>query len=219
VTAEFQQIVETTSGQDLDWFFNEWIYDVGWPEYEYSWRALEQAGQWTVNLVVDQVQANGPVFTMPVDVMITTSSGDTLIALWVDSDHESFDFVLGAEPESLSIDPYNWVLNEAVEVPHAGVDRGPAGTALRLEQNVPNPFARGTTIAYSVPRPQHARLDIYSPDGRKVTCLLDADVVRGWGQAAWNGQASDGSRVAPGTYFCRLSTADGTRTVRMTLLR
>jgi aminopeptidase N len=219
VTGEFQQAVETTSGQDLDWFFNEWIYDVGWPEYEYSWGALEQGGHWTLNLTIDQVQANGPIFTMPLDVKITTSSGDTLVTLWTSQAHEVFAVTLGAEPTALALDPNNWILNRAQEVPCAGVKGDVPAPQLTLDQNTPNPFARVTTIAYSVPRPQHVRLDVYSAMGQKVICLVDGDVPGGRGQVAWNGEDSRGGQVASGAYFCRLTSAEGTRLVRMTLVR
>jgi len=224
VTSEFQQVVETASGQDLDWFFNQWIYDTGWPEYDYSWQALQQGGQFALNLVIDQVQTEGPIFTMPVEVKITTTAGDSLVTLWVDQAHQVFDLILAAEPTAVALDPDNWILNKAQEVPHAGVGGeigrdGAVAADLRLEQNAPNPFGRNTTIGYCVPRPQHARLDVYSATGRKVICLVDSNVARGWGQVVWNGQDTQGKRVACGTYFCRLTSADGIRIVRMTLLR
>jgi hypothetical protein len=219
VTTEFQQTVETVSGRDLDWFFNEWIYDIGWPEYEYSWRALEAGGQWALNLMIDQVQTNGPVFAMPVDVRITGATVDTLVTVWVDQSHEVFDLTLSAEPAALALDPDNWILNRAEEVAYSGTEGVVPAPALRLEQNVPNPFGRTTTIAYAVPRAQRARLDVYNTTGQKVIGLVDSDVPRGWSQVVWNGEDTDGRAVASGTYFCRLTSPDGTRLVRMTLVR
>ncbi len=224
VTTEFQQAVETVSGQDLDWFFNQWIYDKGWPEYEYSWRALDQGGQYALNLVIDQVQANGPVFTMPVDMKITTVAGDTLVTMWVDQVHKVYDLVLSAEPTAVEIDPDNWILNKAQEVPHAGIEEGVGreaeiAPALWLEQNAPNPFNPLTTIQYSVPRSEHVQLEIYSTTGQRVICLLDRPVPRGWGEAVWNGKDERGRQVAPGTYFCRLTSGDGSQVTRMVLVR
>ncbi|MFH1219487.1 MAG: M1 family aminopeptidase [Candidatus Eisenbacteria bacterium] len=223
VTPEFQEAVEAASGQELDWFFTEWIYDVGWPSYQYSWRALEAGGWYALNLVVDQVQTNGPVFTMPVDLKITTVSGDTLVTLWVDGAHEVYDLVLASEPTAVAIDPDNWILNTAEEVPHAGVgEGGSASEALgepRLEQNAPNPFGPVTGIEYSVPSAQHVRLEIYSSRGQRIACLLDRIVPQGTGQVTWNGTDDRGREVAPGTYFCRLSSVGGDQVTRMILLR
>ena len=223
VTAEFQGIAETVSGQDLDWFFNEWIYDVGWPVYEYSWHAFEQGGPYALNLVIDQVQTNGPVFIMPMDVKITTVAGDTTVYVAVIDDHEVFDFVVNAEPTGVVIDPDNWILNEGGEVPHAGVTdegRDVAGEPdLRLEQNAPNPFGPVTTISFSVPSEQDVRLEIYNAAGQRVACLVNRAVPRGWSQVTWNAKDDRGNEVAPGTYFCRLSTKDGSPVTRMIVVR
>jgi hypothetical protein len=219
VTPQFKEVMETVSGQDLDYFFAEWIYDRGWPVYEHSWLADSTAGGYDLNLLVNQVQTNGPVFTMPVDFRITTTSGDTTIVLWVDEASESFDLVITGEPVAVHLDPDNWILNEGQEVPHAGVTPVAGGPKLMLEQNVPNPFSPSTSIRYVLPRAQHARIDIYNASGQRVVCLMDEEVPEGSGGIIWTGRDSAGRQVAPGTYFCRLATADGTRVTRMVHLR
>jgi aminopeptidase N len=218
VTGEFQAQVESVAVQDLGWFFDEWIYDRGWPVYEYSWQVIEDEGQYSVNLVIDQVQTNGPVFTMPVDVEITTSAGDTLLVLPVDAAHEVFDLVLASEPTAVTLDPDRWILKEAEEVPYAGVG-GVVPAELRLEQNVPNPFSRATSIRYSVPRAQGIRLEIYDAAGRQVVSLIDGPVGPGWREVTWDARDRNQRLVAPGTYFCRLSAAEGRTATRMIVLR
>jgi aminopeptidase N len=218
VTTEFQAEVESVAVQDLDWFFNEWIYDAGGPAYEYSWQALEDQGQYSVSLVIDQVQTNGPIFTMPVDVKITTVAGDTLLVLTVDAAHEVFNLVLASEPTAVTLDPDNWILNEAAEVPYAGVG-GAVSAELKLEQNAPNPFSRATTIRYSVPRAQGIRLEIYDAAGRLVASLVDGSAGPGWGEVTWDARDRNRRMVAPGTYFCRLSAAEGKSATRMIVLR
>ena len=218
ITPQFQQAVESIHGQSLDWFFSEWIYDAGWPEYEYSWIADSVAGGYDMELVIDQVQTNGPIFTMPVDVRITTLSGDTVITVWADEVRDVFGLTLNAEPTGVELDPDNWILNEAEEVPHAGVD-GVVTFDLQLEQNTPNPFSPATTIRYLVPRSQHVRLDIYNTAGQKVAALIDEVVASGWGEAVWDGKDRHGTTVASGTYFCRFVAEDGIRVIRLVLLR
>ena len=41
--------------------------------------------------------------------------------------------------------------------------------------------------------------------GRRVRALFDRDVTRGTHVVGWDSRADDGSRVAPGVYFARLS--------------
>jgi aminopeptidase N len=220
VTSEFQAVAETVSGQDLDWFFDEWIYDVGWPVYQYRWYAYDQGGQYALDLMVDQVQTKGPVFAMPVDFKISTVAGDTTVCLQVVDDHEVFNLVLDSEPTGVILDPDSWILKEAEEVPDAGArPDGPPEADLRLEHGVPNPFGQATTIRYSVPRAQHARLDVYDASGRHVTCLLDRTVQAGWGEVAWDGRDARGKQVAPGSYFCRFSSDEGNPVTRIIVLR
>lgn len=223
LTTEFQEIAETVSGQDLDWFFNQWIYDVGWPVYQYSWRTLEQGEVYALNLVIDQVQTNGPVFAMPMDVKITTAAGDTTVYVVVDEASEVFDFAVNDEPTGVVLDPDKWILKETEEVAHAGVADGGRDVAgqpdLRLEQNVPNPFGPSTTIRFSVPSAQDVRLEIYNAAGQRVACLADGAVPSGWSTANWNAKDDRGNKVAPGTYFCRLSTGNGSPVTRMIVVR
>jgi aminopeptidase N len=217
VTPQFQAEVEAVSGQDLDWFFSEWIYDVGYPEYEYAWLADSTAGGYELNLVIDQVQTNGPVFTMPVDVKVTMTGGDSLLTLWVDEDHEVFDLVVAEEPLAVEVDPDNWILNTSEEVPHAGVTAFTDTPRLSLGLNRPNPFDRSTAIRFSIPRSQHVRLEIYDAAGRKIAHLVDGPLPSGSAEAVWDGRDTVGRQVAPGAYFCRLTTDDG-RCVRRLIL-
>jgi flagellar hook assembly protein FlgD len=93
------------------------------------------------------------------------------------------------------------------------------GPDLRLEQNVPNPFGRSTTIRFAVPSEQEVRLEIFSASGQRVACLVDGRVPRGWSQVAWDSKDERGHEVAAGAYFCRLSTKGGSPVTRMMLVR
>jgi aminopeptidase N len=221
-TAEFQAVVEAVSGEDLDWFFNQWVYDVGWPVYEYSWRVVEGEGGYALNLVIDQVQTSGPVFAMPVDVKIVTASGDTTVCLAVDGEHEVFDLVVSDEPTGVELDCDNWILNQSEEVPHAGagrVDGADPAPELRLVGNAPNPFGRVTVIRFAVPRAEQARLEIFDAAGRLVACLRDGMLSAGWGEVTWDAKDDFGREVAPGTYFCRLAAGEASPVTRMIVVR
>jgi hypothetical protein len=157
---------------------------------------------------------------MPVEVGISTIAGDTLVTLWVDEAPDTFSVTLAAEPTAVELDPDNWILDEAEEVPYAGLDgKVVIGPGLRLEQNKPNPFGAMTTLRYSVPRPQHVRLEVFNPSGQKVATLLNGSVAAGWRDVTWDGRDERGRLVAPGTYFYRLHAEDGTMVRRLIRLR
>jgi aminopeptidase N len=218
-TSDFQEVVETVSGQDLDWFFDEWVYGYGWPEYEYAWIAHEAAGSYEIDLVIDQVQESGAVFAMPLEVGVTTSAGDTVLAVWVDEDHEEFLLEVGQEPVSLRLDPDRWVLHKSTEVAFAGLD-GPGhrleGLALRA---APNPSRAGVSVRYNLPHRQAVRALVYDAAGREIAVVFEGVLGPGEGELHWDGLGPSGEMAASGIYFCRLVSPDGAATVRLVLFR
>ena len=218
-TEDFRTVMETASGQDLDWFFSEWVYDIRWPIYEYAWRGRSDVGGHVLDLVIDQVQEAGPVFTMPVEVLVETVSGDSLVTLWVDEAHEEFAISIGAEPTGVILDPTHWILMEAGEVPYAGISGGPGashGLALTV---FPNPSSGTFTIHYAVPDRERAHVEVYDLLGRRVSTLADHVVGGGVYETAWPGTDHSGKRMVPGIYFCRVSVVGEHMTSRLILLK
>ncbi len=93
---------------------------------------------------------------------------------------------------------------------------GPA-PATRLQAGAPNPFNAATTLRFELAAPGRATLRIYSPAGRLVATLVDADLPAGSHAAAWTGRDDRGREAASGVYFCRLE-ADGQRLSRRVVL-
>lgn len=58
-TRDFQDVVERHAGEDMQWFFDQWVYGVQIPRYEYSWdRRKNEDGQWTVSGRIDQLDVD-----------------------------------------------------------------------------------------------------------------------------------------------------------------
>ena len=88
-----------------------------------------------------------------------------------------------------------------------------------LEQNAPNPFRPTTTIAYTVPRNDFVRLDVFDVTGRLVRELVGRAQPAGHHRVIWDGRDTAGRRVGSGVYFYRLATGDATETRRMVRMR
>lgn len=86
--------------------------------------------------------------------------------------------------------------------------------AYALMQNYPNPFNPQTTIHYSLPKETEVHLAVYDPLGRRISTLVDGQNVAGSHTVQF-----DGSRLAAGTYFYRIETADWNQTRKMTLIK
>jgi flagellar hook assembly protein FlgD len=123
------------------------------------------------------------------------------------------------EIEDLSLDGREVAVYEFAG--SSGVDPGdnPARTGLHLEGGSPNPFARSTTIRYSLPARAHVRLGVYNVAGQEVAVLKDAEHRQGPHEVKWEGSDSDGQDLVPGIYFLQLDAGDETRTSKVMLLR
>jgi hypothetical protein len=115
-TSDFTSIVSGVAGQDLSWYFNPWLYQPGAPAYSFGWTNATINGQQYLRLNVSQTQSAGsfPIFTMPVDVAITPTSGP-VINTSVRSHSASDDFLIplpaGTTVSAVAIDPNDWILN------------------------------------------------------------------------------------------------------------
>jgi hypothetical protein len=69
-----------------------------------------------------------------------------------------------------------------------------------ISGNYPNPFNPSTDIRYQLPGPSRVTLKIYDVLGREVEMLVNAELGAGYHSAKFNG-----SRLASGIYFARLS--------------
>ena len=73
-------------------------------------------------------------------------------------------------------------------------------------RNVPNPIRTSTFFTYNfVQSPEHVTIKIYSVAGRLVRTISDASARRGYNETYWDGRDADGSRLANGTYFYKVS--------------
>ena len=112
-TADFRRAMEEASGRDLGWFFEQWLYRPG---------TLKLAGRWSydarakqVRIALDQVQTDGSLFTMPLEVAVY-SRGQPVPAIHqveVKARANIFTIDAPSEPEDVRLDPDHWVLMDA----------------------------------------------------------------------------------------------------------
>ncbi|UCF04674.1 MAG: T9SS type A sorting domain-containing protein [bacterium] len=97
-----------------------------------------------------------------------------------------------------------------------GIDTSP----FTLGQNYPNPFSGSTVIHYSLRWSMHIELSIYNIAGQLVRMLHSGAQEHGPYNALWNGHDTDGTPLASGIYFYRLTDPSGrSETRKMILLK
>jgi hypothetical protein len=109
----------------------------------------------------------------------------------------------------------NWFVGDAVSV---GPDR-PARGGLELAPNAPNPFSRGTEIAFMIAKVGPVRLQVFDVNGARVAELASGEWPAGRHVVRWTGHDARGRDVPPGVYLCTLEAAGERRTTRMLRVR
>ncbi len=234
VTLQFQSVVEKISGIGLDWFFNEWVYEAGHPEYEciWNWEEMEN-DSFGVYLIIEQVQKKDwgiPVFKMPVDIAIVAESGDsTFFIIWDSLKIQEFEFQVSEPPCYLLFDPHNWILKRATVT---GVEEPPLKEGMELSI-YPNPFGTTTAITLSG---YHAigntsegkpmtndqcpmTISIYDLSGRLIRTLNLCNLNKSVQSVLWDGCDNNNKLLPSGVYFCKLSVGDYEESKKLVFLR
>lgn len=108
-TTDLISHLETTSGQNLTNFFNQWYYNQGYPSYHLYWG---QTGN-SVTLKVDQTTSHSSVafFEMPIPVKFVGQSKDTTIVFDHHSSGQQFTATVNFPIVSVQFDPELWILS------------------------------------------------------------------------------------------------------------
>ena len=157
----FKQIVNNISGQNYDWFFNEWIFTANHPVYSntYQFKNLG-SGNWQVDFNARQVQINAPFFKMPLKLKVHfTDNSDTLLTVMNDSNNQLFVMFFNKQPQSFLFDPYNEiVLKQSTTI--VGIPETEDRSGVILAKNIPNPVSSKTRISFVLPSAANAGISI-----------------------------------------------------------
>jgi aminopeptidase N len=112
-TNDFKVAIEEATGQNLFWFFDEWIYKAGYPVYKTTqeWDSTAHTLRLTVTQTQKQDSLTG-IFRMPVDIAITTATGTTTQRVWNATQDTAYTFTLSSAPVLVLFDNGNRILKE-----------------------------------------------------------------------------------------------------------
>jgi len=216
-TEQFRDVCEDVSGQDLDVFFQQWIYGEYFPQYRYSWYAAPAGDSTRVSLLVQQVQTAAGLFRMPLDVRVTTDEGVFPFAVQNGELARAYALNVAGMVQQVELDPEHWVLATVTQ----GTVDAPVLARLRprLLPAYPNPFNPATTVRFELPAPQEIALRLYDLQGRLVRTLAAGSYGAGPHALPWDGTDDTGRRVASGTYVLRLEAGKTLAASKLTLLK
>ncbi len=112
-TADFQAVCESVHGESLEWFFDPWLNEAGYPEYLWDWKIEpENDNKFRLFVTVDQEQENAPLFRMPIDLHIVSGEETQIKTVIVDGETNNYSFILDDEPNQVQFDPDEYVLKK-----------------------------------------------------------------------------------------------------------
>ncbi|WP_284650759.1 M1 family aminopeptidase [Flavobacterium terrisoli] len=191
VTSDFQTHMETVYGQDLTEFFQDWIYDQGYPTYTIT---AQNWGTGQAKFVVNQSQSDASVsyFEMPVPVRVYGSNG------------EQADLVLDN-----TFDGEEFIMNVPFTI--TGVDFDPEKHIISRDSNATlgnESFDIDNTIVL-YPNPSDAVLHIQMPSS---VVLEKATIYNSLGQKIAENSTLDFSvsSLSSGVHYMEIQTTEGT---------
>ncbi len=215
-TEDFKNKFEEVSGQQLDWFFDSWIYQPNHPTYKNEyWMTDLGAGMWRFNFFAKQINnVFQPYWQMPLEVKISfADQSDTIVRFFNSVNSESFHFDFHKQPVSAVFDPNSGiVLRDGTTI--LSTNQSPVAFATGISSVSPNPFSESTTVTYTLSKKAHVKLSLYNLQGKLVQALVDADQQTGDHSVVISGQS-----LTAGVYFCRFSDGEASQTVKVVILK
>jgi aminopeptidase N len=120
----FRQIAEKDSGQQLTWFFTQWLDSTGAPEFKdkYTIYRVQKGFR-----VVGEIQQDMDLFRMPVELKIDTDGKTETKRIEVSGTNSAYEVETFGKPRKITIDPDNRVLKNSAELRvRASIVRGQA---------------------------------------------------------------------------------------------
>ena len=105
MTSDFQKVMEEVSGEDLNDFFQQWIFTKGYPEIKWDWKYKN--GEISINL--RQTQEHH-VFQFPLEIGVTTNGKTTISKFEVLEKQVIYRIPTTTKPDSVILDPNFWLL-------------------------------------------------------------------------------------------------------------
>ncbi len=148
-TDDFRAVAERVSGKNLGYFFQQWVFGEGYPVYKAT-VTRASANDVTVRLEQRNTTAsNLASFTMPVQILVRSATGDTTVTVLNDRADQTFTLPARGSVTDIVIDPNNrvlkatepTVLNLVTALPE------PVSTSLRV---YPNPATEKLTVEFTV---------------------------------------------------------------------
>lgn len=106
ITDDLKKAMEETSGKDLNWFFNQWVYKGGYPKL--SIKQTYNPSKKRLTFSVTQIQKTDAItpaaFILPLEVEIQTAKGTKTEVIRIEKQSQLFNLQVDGKPVKVSFD-------------------------------------------------------------------------------------------------------------------
>jgi aminopeptidase N len=95
---------EEVTGEDLNWFFNQWYLNQGHPELEINYEYVDDAQKTIVSIAQKQDLEKNPLYRLPLDVDVYENGKVQRKRIVLDSVSQRFEFATSTKPLLINVD-------------------------------------------------------------------------------------------------------------------
>ncbi len=134
---DFMTVLNEVSGNDFKWFFDQWYFGQGFPQFAFTWWYSGDS------LIIESDQTGSssqtPFFKTSMDFNIQFDNGsDSTIRVWINQAHQKFSFPLSIPVNGFTPDPDNFllktsqVIRKVISEGYLSVNPNPFGEELNI---------------------------------------------------------------------------------------
>jgi aminopeptidase N len=104
---------EEVTGEDMNWFWNQWYYGAGHPKLKIDYKYDDAAGKALV--IIEQTQKTDKIFKLPVAIDVYNGSSKTRRKVWIENKIDTFTFSYTTKPDLINVDADKVLLAEKTD--------------------------------------------------------------------------------------------------------
>jgi aminopeptidase N len=97
-----RMVFEQVTGEDLNWYWNQWYFGSGHPVFDISY-SYDDAKK-LAKVVIRQVQTTGKIFRIPMAIDVYEGGSKTRHKVWLENESDSFYFSYNKRPDLINVD-------------------------------------------------------------------------------------------------------------------
>ena len=104
---------EEVTGQDMNWFWNQWYYGSGHPKLKIDYAYDDAKGK--AQVIIEQTQKTGKIFRLPITIDIYNGKTKVRNKVWMENQADTFTFNYTVHPDLINVDADKVLLCEKTD--------------------------------------------------------------------------------------------------------